>query len=389
MKNLYFDYCSSTPLLESVQTVMLDAYQKVYGNPSSTHRLGKEAGDLVEKSREKAASILGVECNEVIFTSGATESNNLALFGTVKAARKKSGNPVHVITSSIEHSSVFESTIQLRSEQVEVTYLPVDRFGVVQIKDFQNAIRKNTVLVSLIHVNNETGTVQPVDEIGAILKTEAPQAYFHVDGVQAFGKVEVDLSHIDMYTLSGHKIGAPKGIGILVVKNHVDLAPIQYGGKQEGRLRPGTINVPGVAALAEAMMITDSERAANIKRLKSLQIQLRNRLEDNEGIIINSSSGHSGAPHIFNFSYPKSTSALMLNFLEKKGLHLSSQSACSSKGNKVSRVIMEMSHDEKISSSSIRIGLSRDHCKEDVEYLLECILEMKRSINEKKFFYAF
>lgn len=386
MKNLYFDYCSSTPLFPSVQEVILDTYQRVYANSSSMHLPGKETNTLVNECRERIAKILGVKQREVIFTSGATESNNLALFGVANVAKNKLSHPIHIITSSVEHSSIFESAVHLSSEGVEVTFLPVNKSGIVEVTDVQRAIKKNTVLVSIIHVNNETGAIQPVEEIGSMLKSEAPGVYFHVDGVQAFGKLDVNLANMDLYTLSGHKIGGPKGIGILMVKDHVDIAPIQYGGKQESGLRPGTVNVPGVTAITEAMIVTISKQPSSIAKLKKFQNELRHHLSDNSDIIINSPAGALCAPHILNLSYPKSTSALMLNFLGKNGIHLSSQSACSSKGNKISRVIMEMCQDKQISSSSIRISLSADHSEEDIQYLLQCILGMVKSMSENKKF---
>lgn len=232
------------------------------------------------------------------------------------------------------------------------------------------------------------GAIQPVEQIGAMLKKRTSSVYFHVDGVQAFGKVDMDLQHIDMYTLSGHKIGGPKGIGVLVIRTNVKIDSIQYGGSQELGLRPGTVNVPSVAGITEAIIVTNAEQKSSVERLEKFQKNLRSNLNRMNGTIINSPSENICAPHILNFSYPKSTSALMLSYLGKKGIELSSQSACSSKGKKISRVIMEMSQDRHISSSSIRISISPDHSEANIQYLINCINEMVLDFSEKKSFHT-
>lgn len=388
MQNIYLDYCSSTPIHPKVYETLLKYSQNHYSNPSSSHIMGLEVSDLVENSRESIASLLNLQPSEVIFTSGATESNNLAIIGTIKALKKTNKAPLHVITSITEHSSVFNCCKELENENVEVTYLPVDKNGRVSVSSVLNAIKDNTVLVTIMHVNNETGSIQPVIEIGEKLK-EYPNIRFHVDGVQGFGKVSIDLKNIDLYTLSGHKIGAPKGIGILIKKEHIDLLPLIYGGNQENGLRSGTTNVSGVLSLTEAIKIAVEEQEKNYKMIKNLHEYTVSKLKDIADLHMNSPELPLSSPHIINTSYPAATSAMLIHLFSQRGIILSSQSACSSKGNKVSRVLMEMTNDEKISSSSIRLSLHETTTYSELDEFISVfkdILNQLKSKNKYKLF---
>ncbi|WP_442950322.1 cysteine desulfurase family protein [Paenibacillus sp. E194] len=271
-------------------------------------------------------------------------------------------------------------------EGVEVTFIPVDCDGVVSVKSIEVSLKANTVLVSIMHVNNETGIVEPIDEIGRFLKSK-PGIYFHVDGVQGFGKQALDLANIDLYTLSGHKIGAPKGIGLLLVKEQVELIPLLYGGEQESGIRPGTTNVPGVLSLAEAIKVTTLEREEKMKHLTKLNDYIYSNLEAIPELKMNSPKPPLSSPHIINFSYKEkgATSAIMIKMLARLGIIVSSQSACSSRTN-LSRVIMAMTHDKEVSSSSIRISLHEAVSLEDARTLVSSILQMVEQIKSKSKF---
>lgn len=386
MDKLYFDYCASAPLHPEVYEELLDTTRRLYANPSSVHEMGFEASRWVEAAREQISSLLQVKFNEVIFTSGATESNNLAILGIVRAWMKKTGQIPHIITSQIEHSSVYNCCKQLVEEGIEVTFLPVDQHGMVNVDSIEESLQENTVLVSIMHVNNETGVIQPISNIGELLKNK-PQIYFHVDGVQGFGKQAVSLENIDLYTLSGHKIGGPKGIGLLIMKEHIQLIPLLFGGEQEYGIRPGTTNVPAVLSIAKAIELSLKNRDETMKTLTAIHDLIYSRLEAIPRVVINSVKPPLSSPHIINFSYHKKgiTSAILIGILAKQGIIVSSQSACSSKA-KASRVLMAMTHDEVISSSSIRLSIHEAVSLDNVKYLLDSIEEMVSHLNTKNKF---
>lgn len=356
---LYFDYCASAPIHSTVNKIMYDISNKIYANPSSMHRLGDEANKVVEESRKIIANFLQVNTNEIIFTSGATESNNIAISGVIRALKLRFDKPIHVITSQIEHSSVFNCLNELEKEGVSVTYIPVDASGIVSVKAIEESIQENTALISIMHVNNETGSIQPVEQIGKILKGNN-KILFHVDGVQGFGKVPIKLNDIDLFTISGHKIGGPKGVGILVVKEDVEIFPIIFGGEQEYGIRSGTLNVPGIAGIAEAIKINFLENEKKLNNIVKVRNFLYSELINIPDIILNTPQIPLAAPHIINFSYPRTTSAIFLKLLSDQGMVASSQSACSANKNKPSRVLTAMNKIDLIASSSIRISFNEN-----------------------------
>lgn len=386
MNKLYFDYCASTPLHPKVAELLFCTSEQLYANPSSVHEMGFEVNKRVEESRAKLSELLHVEQSEIIFTSGATESNNLAIIGTVRAWMKKTGQTPHVITTQIEHSSVFNCCKQLMDEGVEVTFLPVDYNGIVSITSIEESIQVNTMLVSVMHVNNEIGSIQPIREIGKLLR-DKHYIYFHVDGVQGFGKLALDLDDIDLYTLSGHKMGGPKGIGLLIVKEHVGLTPLLFGGEQENGIRPGTTNVPGVLSIVEAIELSLRDREEKMQSLTVLHNLVYSRLEKIPEINMNSPRPPLSAPHIINFSYKGTgaTSALLISILAKQGIIVSSQSACSSAA-KTSRVLMAMTNDEFLSSSSIRLSFHESNSLEDAEHLVLSISQMIYQVKSRNKF---
>lgn len=261
---VYLDYSASTPMHKKVLNTLIEVSGDIYANPSSLHRMGFDANDLVENSRGIIAGYLGVNSDNIIFTSGATESNNLAITGIVNNI-EKSKNTLHIIVPTTEHSSVLNVYKKMELQGVKVSYLPVDEYGIIDMEMLKTEITKDTVLLSVMHVNNETGVIQPVSEIAKLI-SEYPSVCFHVDGAQAVGKTKISFEGIDLYTISAHKIGGPKGIGLLIKKSDIDLAPLMFGGDQEFGNRPGTLNVPLIAAFTEAIKETiDNFEAENKK----------------------------------------------------------------------------------------------------------------------------
>ncbi|RCX19130.1 cysteine desulfurase [Fontibacillus phaseoli] len=386
MNSLYLDYCASTPLHPRAFQTLMDSSKLYYANPSSMHEMGFEASLRVEESREQIARLLQVKATEVIFTSGATESNNLAIIGVVRAWMKRTGRNPHIILSEIEHSSVYQCGKQLAKEGVEVSFLPVNRQGIVSPVSVKESLQANTILVSVMHVNNETGAVQPIAEIGELVKP-MPHVLFHVDGVQGFGKLPVELDYIDLYTVSGHKIGGPKGIGLLIAKEHIEMDPLLYGGEQELGIRPGTTNVPAVLSLAEAIAAAFEEQQKKFKHLMALHDLVYSRLAGISELVMNSPQPPLSSPHILNFSYQGRgiTSAMMIRMLAKQGIIVSSQSACSSKA-KQSRVLMAMTQDEMISSSSIRLSFNETVTLEEAGYLVASVEQMVCQLKSKNKF---
>lgn len=383
MDKVYFDYCASTPLYPEVLKIFLESTEKLYMNPSSPHILGQEVNMLVDKSRESISNLLRIKTHELIFTSGATESNNIAILGLINSLKRSSSKEMHIILSQTEHSSVYQCCKNLELYGVKVTYLPVDENGLVSIENVKNSITDNTVLISVMHVNNETGSIQPIEQIASIVKNES-DIYFHVDGVQSIGKLPINLEFIDLYTISGHKIGAPKGIGALVVKEHVPLSPIFFGGNQELGIRPGTINVPGVLSFSEAINISITKQEGRLKYLTELHKFLDSFVNSIPELTVNSPKIGISSPHIYNFSYKGIPSSILLSILEKKGVISSSQSACSS-NKKTSRVLMSMTGDSEVSSSSIRLSFHETIDMKDMEYLTETIKYMVDRIKLKNF----
>jgi cysteine desulfurase len=344
-----------------------------YANAGSLHRSGAEAMKLIERARSSIAERLGASPDEVVFTSGGTESNNLAVKGTVFKANRAAK---HVITTAAEHPSVYETVQQLKHFGVDLTILPVDGKGTVNPKQLENAIRKDTVLVSVMHVNNETGVIQPVEEIGSIL-SEHPQIRYHVDGVQAIGKVPFAWkeSGVHLYTGSAHKFHGPKGVGFLLVKEGVELMPVLTGGGQEQGFRSGTPNLPGIVGMSQALRLTMDGISERRERMYSLRRHLLDIISGIPELHLNGygtdEAKRHTAPHIVNVSYPGMRPEVLVHMLEKHGILISTQSACSSRSLKPSRVLLAMGLDEDRASGSIRISFGDEHSERDIEVLGE------------------
>ncbi|MGF7046122.1 cysteine desulfurase [Paenibacillus sp. DS2015] len=373
---IYWDHAASTPPYEDVIRIVSEVMKEHYGNPSSMHGLGENAGKLIRRAREGCASSLGVKPAEIVFTSGATEGNNMAIKG---AALQHMSRGKHIITTEIEHASVYESFVQLQQWGFEVTFLPVNSRGEVDPVAVSSEIRKDTTLVSIMHVNNETGTIQPIEAIGKLMKVKHPRTLFHVDGVQGFGKLSVDLRKwgVDLYTLSSHKFRGPKGVGVLYVREGVALTPLLTGGSQEQGLRAGTENIPQIVAMAKAMRMTGERQETFHVRVSLLRNRLLQTLREIPGIVLN--SDEDSAPHIVNFSYPGMKSEVFVHALEEMGMLVSTKSACSSKLAEPSKVLLSMGRTFEEASSGIRISIGDCHTEDDIEQLEYAI----RSVAER------
>lgn len=358
---------------------VLESFQKVsenyFANPSSIHELGGTVSDLQSEARKQIAQILGVEPEEIVFTSGGTEGNNLAIKGI---ALEHQNRGKHIITSKVEHPSVYNTCKSLETLGFEVTYLPVNRHGIVDVEDVKQALRDDTVLVSIMHVNNEIGSIQPIEAIADLL-IEYPKVFFHIDAVQSLGKVPLDLSHegIDLATFSGHKINGLKGTGVLYVNKGTTLFPLFHGGGQEFGIRSGTENVAGNVAFAKALRLIKEKEQAKRHELNEIRMKLYEALEQMEGVEMNSPK--EGAPHIVHVSVPGFKPEVIIHALYDQGIVISTQSACSSKREEESRVLKACGHDRKRASSGLRITLSYDTTEAEVQTFLQAF---ERVLNE-------
>lgn len=372
---VYLDNSATTRTDPEVIRVMADVMEKVYGNPSSLHGVGDKAHRLIGEAREAVARTLGVQPREIVFTSGGTESNNLAIKGVSERFRNRGR---HLITTEVEHPSVYQAFRQLEERGWRVTYLPVDRLGRVSEEDVEKALTEDTVLVSVMHVNNEVGTIQPVEAIGRVLRSK-PKVIFHVDAVQAFGKLELDPVRwgVDLLSISGHKFHGPKGVGALYIREGLRLTPLLAGGGQEGGLRSGTENVPGIAGLAKAAILAQQRRETvrQWQRWKEELIQaVTSRLE---GVVVNGdTTTEGGAPHILSLSFPGLKSEVIVHALEQEKVFVSSKSACSSKKETPSRVLTAMGLDDRTAIGSIRISMGYDTVESDIRQCAQALIRV-------------
>lgn len=373
---IYLDNSATTPVSPEVQEVLSETVKQYYANPSSLHSLGGQAEKLLSKAREVIAQALEVLPGEIVFTSGGTESNNLAIKGI---AFQYQARGKHLVTTQIEHSAVYDVFKALeRDFGFEVTYLPVDRHGVVRVEDVQRALRDDTLLVSVMHVNNELGSVQPIQEIGRILKNR-PKTFFHVDQVQGFGKVPLPIkgAGIDLLSISGHKIHAPKGTGLLYVREGITLYPLFHGGGQEKGRRSGTENVPGIVALAKAVRLMKEREEEGRKHLWQLRRQLIAGLKEIEGVVVNTPLEESlAAPHIVNLSCPGVKPEVLVHALAEKGIYVSTTSACTSKQMKPSRTLEAIGLEGERLHSAIRISTSIYTTSWEIGHLLTALRQV-------------
>lgn len=373
---IYLDNSATTKPYKEVVEKMIFALENDYANPSSLHKKGLEVEKNIKKIREDIARTLGVKEKEIYFTSGGTESNNSIIRGVLDKRKN------HIITTKIEHPSVLDTIKTLEKEGIEVTYLDVDSEGKIDIDSLKSSIKENTILVSVMHVNNEVGSIQPISEVGKYLKTLKEKVYFHVDAVQSFGKINFKPSkyNIDFMSVSGHKIHGPKGIGFMYIKENSKVKPLFTGGGQEFGFRSGTENIPGIYGLGEAIRITNENLDKNIQKIDSLKNLLKSEILNNiENVKIN--SPEDGVCHILNVSFLGVKGEVLLHYLEQKDIYVSTGSACSSK-KKGSHVLNAMNLSKDEIEGTIRFSLS---CFNTEEEILETVEILKSSVEDLKF----
>ena len=374
-REVYFDNSATTRAFDEVRDIVAETMTVDYGNTSSRHMKGVEAENYIKTAREEIAKTLKVKDKEILFTSGGTESNNLALIGTA-LANKRAGN--HIITSCVEHASIYNTTAFLEEFGFRVTYLPVDHNGHVSLDALREAICDDTILVSVMYVNNEIGAVEPIEEIAKIIKEKKPSAYFHVDAIQAYGKyvIRPKKQGIDLLSVSGHKIHAPKGVGFLYIRDGVKIRPILFGGGQQKGMRSGTENVPGCVGLGVAAREAYKDFDARIEKLYTLRERLIAGLKPLGGVTINGSEDRTNAPQIVSASFEGVRSEVLLHALEDKGVYVSSGSACSSNHPGISGTLKGIGVKKELLDSTIRFSLGDLNVEEEVDYAIGVLGEL-------------
>lgn len=372
MTEIYFDNGATTRTFPEVREIVSEVMDIEYGNPSSMHRKGYQAEQYVKEAREILARSLKVEPKEIYFTSGGTEANNMALIGAAMA-NKRSGK--HIISTCIEHASVYNPLGFLEEEGFEVTYLPVDQRGIVDPEQLQAALRPDTILVSIMCVNNEIGAVEPVAEIGQRIKKYNPEIIFHTDCIQAYGKMKCFPKKwkVDLLSVSGHKIHGPKGVGFLYVKEGTKIKPIIWGGNQQSGMRSGTENVPGIAGLGCAARIVYTDHKEKTEHIRQVKDHFIERVM-NELTEVKNNSGE--APHIASISFPGVRSEVLLHALEEKGIYVSAGSACSSNKPQISGTLKGIGLDKTHYESTLRFSFCIDNTLEEADACVEALKEL-------------
>ncbi len=372
----YLDNSATTKVFESVKDIVVKTMTEDFGNPSSLHKKGIEAEAYVKTAAQAVAKTLKAEPSEIIFTSGGTESNNMAVIGAARANRRAGK---HIITSTIEHPSVYNVFGYLEEEEgFSVDYVPVDENGHLKQDALLAAIREDTTLVSVMYVNNEIGSVNPIGEIGALIKKKNPRTLFHVDAIQAYGKYRIHpgREQIDLLSASGHKIHGPKGVGFLYVKKGTKLLPTVFGGGQQKGMRSGTHNVPGIAGMGEAareIYENHEEKVKAMYRLKKLFVELAGELP---GTRLNGLFGEDSAPHVVSVSFEGIRSEVLLHALEDRGIYVSSGSACSSNHPAVSGTLRGIGVKKELLDATLRFSFSVFTTEEELRYTAEALKEL-------------
>ena len=371
----YFDNSATTKVLDCVKDAVVDAMCVNYGNAAAKHRKGVEAENLIREAKKAIADTLKVQEKEILFTSGGTESNNTALIGTALANRRAGK---HLITTGVEHPSIYNTMSFLEEMGFEVTYLPVDHLGHISLEDLEKAIREDTILVSVMYVNNEVGAVEPIEAISQCIKKKNPKTLFHVDAIQAYGKYKIrpKKQGIDLLSVSGHKIHAPKGVGFLYIRDGVKIRPILFGGGQQKGMRTGTENVPGCVGLGVAAREAYKDFDARIEKLYTLREHLIAGLKPLGGVTINGSEDRTNAPQIVSASFEGVRSEVLLHALEDKGVYVSSGSACSSNHPGISGTLKGIGVKKELLDSTIRFSLGDLNTEEEVDYAIGVLGEL-------------
>lgn len=372
---IYLDNSATTRCFDEVAQVVAQMMTEEYGNPSSMHRKGVVAEQYVKQASEVIAKTLKVNEKEIFYTSGGTESDNLAIIGTA-LANYRAGK--HIITTPIEHPAVGQCMKYLEKEGFEITYLQPDSTGCIRLADLENCMRNDTILVSVMAVNNEIGTIQPIEKAGELIKRCNPNTLFHVDAVQGYGKMEIYPRKwkIDLLSVSGHKIHGPKGVGFLYVNEKVKIKPILLGGGQQKGMRSGTENVPGVAGLAKAAELVYANMECDINKMYCLRDYFISQLDKMEGVTVNGASGRKAAPHIVSVSVENVRAEVLLHALEDKGIYISAGSACSSHKPIPSATLQAIGVSKNLLGSTVRFSFSVFTTREEIDIALNAFREM-------------
>ena len=368
----YLDNSATTRCYEEVRDIVVKTMMEDYGNPSAMHLKGVEAEKYVKEAAKKIAATLKVQEKEIYFTSGGTEGDNWALLGTAMAKQRQGK---HIITTVFEHSAVSAPLAWLEEQGYEITRIPVDEEGNLSLEQLREAVRKDTILVSTMYVNNEMGAVVPVEEIGKIVKEKNPAALYHVDAIQAYGKYRIYPKRmgIDLLAVSGHKIHGPKGVGFLYISEKAKIRPLILGGGQQGGMRSGTDNVPGIAGLGAAAERIYRDLEANTEQMRKLKLYFAQELGKIENVKINGPKPEQGAPHILNVSFLGVRSEVLLHTLEEMGIYVSAGSACSSHKRTGSSTMAALGLSPEQKESAVRFSFSEFTSKEELDYTLEAL----------------
>ncbi len=374
---VYLDNCATTAMHPEVIKVINSYFSDIYGNASSFHSFGRSANTALEVSRAKTAALINAEPEEIIFTGGGTESDNMAIFGIANARGKKG----HIITTSIEHHAVLYSCKRLETLGYKVTYLGVDNDGIVSVEEFKKAVREDTFLITIMHANNEVGSLQPIAEIAEELKkinqNRKDKIYFHTDAVQTAGKIPIDVKKlgVDLLSIAAHKFNGPKGIGALYIKKGTSISPIMYGGHHEKGLRPGTENVPNIVGLTKALTLSVSKIEEHNKHTLFLREKLKKGIIEKIPEVIVNGSNEKAVSNILNISFKYIEGESLLAMLDMKGIAASTGSACATGEEKASHVLSAMGIDPLAAQGAIRFSFGWQNTKEEVDYVLNVLVE--------------
>ena len=371
----YLDNSATTVALPEVRDIVVKTMMEDYGNPSSLHKKGMEAEQYVKTAAERIARTLKAKPSGIVFTSGGTESNNMAIIGAARANRRAGK---HIITSTIEHASVYNVFGYLEEEGYRVSYIPVDENGHLKEKELEAAIDEETTLVSVMYVNNEIGSVNPIEEIGALIKRKNPKTIFHVDAIQAYGKYRINpkKEHIDLLSVSSHKIHGPKGVGFLYIKDGTKIVPVVYGGGQQKGMRSGTHNVPGIAGLGVAAEKIYEDHEAKIARMYEIKKEFVKLVQELPETKINGLTDEQSAPHVVSVSFAGVRSEVLLHALEERGIYVSSGSACSSNHPAVSGTLRGIGVERELLDSTLRFSFSIFTTEEEIRYCAQMLSEL-------------
>ncbi len=371
----YLDNSATTKCFPEVVDLMTKIMLEDYGNPSSVHLKGVDSEKYIREAKKIIANTLKVQDKEILFTSGGTESDNMALIGSA-FANKRAGN--HIITTVIEHPAILQTCAFLEDQGFRVTYLPVDKNGKVRLEDLEKALTPETIIVSIMHTNNEIGALEPIEEAGALIKKYNPNIIFHVDAVQGFGKFKIlpKKMNIDLLSVSGHKIHGPKGIGFLYINEKIKIKPIIFGGGQQKNMRSGTENVPGIAGLGKATELIYKNFDAKIDKMYALKAHFIEGIEKIEGTKVNGLIGRDSAPHVVSVSFEGIRSEVLLHALEDKGIFISAGSACASNKPAISATLKAIGVEKQFLDSTIRFSFCDANTTEEIDYTLKTLEEL-------------